>query len=49
MIEQILNKRNNHIKTRKIFIYNIPKVNKNGLLLANKYKLSITIYIIRNN
>ncbi len=32
-----------------MFNYNILKINKNKLLLANKYKLNITLQILRNN
>ena len=34
---------------KKTFNFNIFIVNKNKLLLINKYKLNIKIYIIRNN
>ena len=37
------------MKTREIFNYNIFKVNKNGLLLVNKYKLGIKVHTMRNN
>ena len=37
----ILNKKNNFIKTKEIFNYNIFKVNKNKLLLRNKHNLCI--------
>ena len=59
MIYQILNrensninifkKRNNYLKTKKIFNHIIFIVNKYKLLLINKYKLDIILYIIRNN
>ena len=32
----ILNRKNNYIKIKKIFYYNIFKVNRNRLLLINK-------------
>jgi len=32
-----------------LFNYNILKINKNKLLLANKYKLNIILQILRNN
>ncbi len=32
-----------------MFNYNIFKINKNKLLLANKYKLNIILQILRNN
>jgi len=32
-----------------LFNYNIFKINKNKLLLANKYKLNIILQILRNN
>ena len=41
--------KNNYIERREIFNNNILKVKKNVLLLANKYKLSIIFYIIRDN
>ena len=37
------------MKNKKIFNYKILKVNKNRLLLANKYTLNIKIYIIKDN
>ncbi len=42
-------KRSNYIKTKKLFNYNILKVNKNKLLLVNKYKLNIIFQIYKNN
>ncbi len=44
-----LNKRNNYIKTKKSFNYNIFKINKNKSLLANKYELNATLRILRND
>ena len=32
-----------------MFNYNILKINKNKLLLANKYKLNTILQILRNN
>jgi len=32
-----------------LFNYSILKINKNRLLLANKYKLNITLQILQNN
>jgi len=32
-----------------LFKYNILKINKNKLLLANKYKLNIILQILRDN
>jgi len=32
-----------------LFNYNILKINKNKLLLANKYKLNTILQILRNN
>jgi len=32
-----------------LFNYNILKINKNKLLLVNKYKLNIILQILRNN
>ena len=34
-----------YIKTKKLFNYNILKVNKNKLLLTNKYKLNTILQI----
>ena len=45
----IVNRGNYHIKTRKIFSYNIFKINKDKLLLANKPKLSIIIYTMKDD
>ena len=45
----IFSKKIHYIETKKIFNYNILKVNKIELLLANKYKLDIRIYIIKDN
>ena len=45
----VLSRKNNYIKTRKIFYYRIFNANEDWLLLANKYKLGITICIIKNN
>ncbi len=44
-----LNKRSNYIETKKLFNYNILKINKNKLLLINKYKLNIILQILRDN
>ena len=44
-----LSRRNNYIETKKIFNHNIFKINKNRLLLKNKHKLGIIVYIMRNN
>ncbi len=32
-----------------MFNYSILKINKNELLLANKYKLNVTLRILQNN
>jgi len=32
-----------------LFNYSILKINKNELLLANKYKLNVTLRILQNN
>ncbi len=34
-----------YIKTKKLFNYNILKVNQNKLLLTNKYKLNTILQI----
>ena len=44
-----LSRRNNYIKTKKLFNYNILKINKNRLLSANKYKLNTILQIFRDN
>jgi len=44
-----LSKRNNYIKTKKSFNYNILKINKDELLLANKHELNATLRILRDN
>jgi hypothetical protein len=44
-----LSKRNNHIKTKKSFNYNILKVNKDESLLANKYELNAILQIFRDD
>ena len=44
--KDILNSSYNYLITKKIFYYCIFKINKNKLLLANKYKLNIIIHII---
>jgi len=43
------NRRNNYIKTKKLFNYNIFKINKDKLLLANKYKLNTILHILKDN
>ena len=37
------------MKIREIFNYNIPKINKDSLLLVKKCLLNITIFIIKDN
>jgi len=44
-----LNRRNDHIKTKKSFNYNILKINKNESLLTNKNELNATLRILQNN
>jgi len=44
-----LSKKSNYIKTKKSFNYNILKINKNELLLANKHKLNATLRILKDN
>ena len=44
-----LSRKNDYIETKEIFNYNISKINKNRLLLTNKYRLKIIIYIIKDN
>ncbi len=34
---------------KKLFNYNILKINKNELLLINKYELNVTLQIFRDN
>ena len=45
----ILSKTNYHIRITKILNYNMLKINNVRLLLANKYKLVIKIYTIKDN
>ena len=45
----ILSRKNDYIETKEIFNYNISKINKNRLLLTNKHRLKIIIYIIKDN
>ena len=44
-----LSRKSNYIETREIFSYSNFKVNKNGSLSANKYKLVIKICIIKDD
>ncbi len=44
-----INKKSNYIKTKKSFNYNILKINKNKLLLTNKYELNAILRILRDN
>jgi len=44
-----LSRKNYYIETKKLFNYNILKVNKNKLLLVNKHKLNAILQILRNN
>ncbi len=37
------------METKKLFNYNILKINKNKLLLINKYKLNISLQILKDN
>jgi len=37
------------MKTKKLFNYNILKINKNELLLTNKHELNIILQILRDN
>ena len=37
------------MKIKKIFNYSIFKLNKKKFQLVNKYEVSITLYIIKNN
>jgi len=39
----------NLIKTKKLFNYNILKINKDESLLANKYELNATLLIFKDN
>ena len=45
----ILNRKINYMKNRKIFNYNILNINKVKLFLVNNYRLSVIIFIIKNN
>ena len=44
-----LNRRNDHIKTKKIFNHNILKINKNESLSINKHELSAILRILKND
>ncbi len=44
-----LSRQNNYIETKKLFNYNIFKINKNRLLLTNKYKLNTILQILQDN
>lgn len=44
-----LSRKSDHIEIREIFTYCIIKVNQDGLLFINKYKLNIKIRIIKDN
>ncbi len=44
-----LSRKNNYIEIKKLFNYNILKINKNRLLLTNKYKLNTILQILRDN
>ena len=44
-----LNRRSDHMKTKKIFNHNILKINKNELLSINKYELNAILRILKNN
>ena len=44
-----LSKKNDYIEIEEIFNYSILKINKDKLLLVNKYKLNIILYIIKDN
>jgi len=44
-----LSKRNNYIKTKRLFNYSILNINNKKLLLANKYKLNTILRILRDN
>ncbi len=44
-----LSRRNNYIKTKKSFNYNILKIHKNELLLINKYELNAILRILKDN
>jgi len=37
------------MKTKKLFNYNIFKINKDKLLLINKYELNATLQILKDN
>jgi hypothetical protein len=43
------NKKSNYIKTKKLFNYSILKINKNKLLLVNKYELNAILRIFRDD
>ncbi len=45
----IFSRKSNYIETKKLFNYSILKINKNKLLLANKYKLNTILQILQDN
>ena len=45
----ILNRKSKYIKIKEIFNYSILKINKDRLLLAKKFKLSLIICIIKDD
>ena len=45
----ILSRKNNYIETKKLFSNIIFKVNENRLLLVNKHRLNVIIYIMRDD
>ena len=44
-----LNKRSDHIKTKKIFNHNIFKINKNESISTNKHKLNAIVRILKDD
>ena len=43
-----LNRRSNYIKTKKLFNYNILKINQDKSLSINKYELNAILRILRD-
>ena len=44
-----LSRKSNYMKIKKIFKYNILRINNNELLSANKHELNIMLRIIKDN
>ena len=45
----ILSRRINHMKTKKVFNHNILKINNDETLFANHYEINMTLKIMRDD